>query len=194
MSPIHLSYIFSLRSYGCPTSPKVIRRGRRLWSAFSIWSSTLTLLCSCPHGFCCITVFTFLSAKHIEAQPSAVRRSLRSGTCVCISVCHLLPSFSVYFSRCHIISLSLTVRVSTCMLRSAPSVCQGKGGICWVEWIKASRNWFHLHVFWPQRKEKNILTCMFSFTTAYMAPEEKGHFYHFRSGGFLTQPKDVHLG
>lgn len=133
---------------------------------------------------------------------------LTSGTYVSVSLsvtCYPHSLF-VYFSRCHITSLSLTDRVSTCMLRSAPSVCQGKGDICWVKWTEASSNWFHLHFFWPhvfilvwavtENKLRGLqsqlsveslqLTCtVCTVSPLAMAQEEAGRFSNFRTGGLI---------
>ncbi len=53
-------------------------------------------------------------------------------------------SLSVCFSRCHIMSLSLTGHVATRGPGSGPSVCRGDGDIWWAKCTEASGNWFHL--------------------------------------------------
>lgn len=123
----------SLRSYGCQISTQSHKERKK--TMISIPRLVLQgLLCCCPYGFCCITMLTFLSAEHSEARPSVVSCpvSIQWNICVCISVCHLLPSFSV----CLFLQVSHYVTATdwSChyiysMLSSDPSVCQEEGDI-----------------------------------------------------------------
>lgn len=148
----------SLRSYCCQISAQSHKERKK-----TMISIPWLVIQGLHYSAAALMVLAALQCAH-SSQLNILKHSslqwgvqpLTSGTYVSVSlsVTFCPHSLSVYFSRCHIMSLSLTGHVATCMLRSGPSVCQGEGGICWVKWTEASGNWFHLRVFWAQHKEK----------------------------------------
>lgn len=85
--------------------------------------------CCCPPCCCCIVLFMLSSGERIEAQLSAERVVGHTSMFLHSSLYHFLElilCLSVWFSRCHIMSLSLTGHVATSSLGSAQVFAEGR--------------------------------------------------------------------